>query len=104
MSYSKSLNYELSILARELLRADQTLWKRFMQLLATRVDETSEEIVKAATADIHVAQGRAREIRDLFRVLDQGPAEAERIEQQKANLQKGQPNGRGSRTNPAIHF
>lgn len=55
-------------------------WDLFMRALALHLEDVTESCISAAPTALPERQGRAREIRELFRTLDGAPKLAEKIQ------------------------
>lgn len=91
MSFSKELRVEISKVVARLQTVDEFAWRRFMELMAQRVDEATGEMVAAAGTDVYVAQGRAQEIREIFRTFDEGMKFAKQLHEKETNNGKRTP-------------
>jgi hypothetical protein len=66
--------------------ASPPLWDEFMRALALRVDDVTEACVSAPPDALQERQGRAREIRDLFKVFYEAPKLIQQLqEMERAN-------------------
>jgi len=71
---------------QELRVASPPAWDMFMRALDARLEEVTEACISAPPEALPERQGRAREIRDLFRALANGPQFAAQIaEKERSN-------------------
>lgn len=64
---------------QELRVASGPAWDMFLQALTLHLDEVTEHCISAPSAELPERQGRAREIRDLFKALATSPQLAAQI-------------------------
>jgi hypothetical protein len=76
----------------ELSAASPPAWNAFMAALAQYLDDVTEACISAPPADLPERQGRAREIRDVFKALASGRELAAQIAEKERKD--------GSRTKP----
>lgn len=61
-------------------------WEQFIAALADYLEEITEELVSSPSERLPEMQGRAREIRDLFKLLAKSPQLAQQLyDKERAN-------------------
>lgn len=69
----KETEIALAKAVQELRVASGTAWDMFLQALTLHLDEVTENCIHAPPDRLAESQGRAREIRDLFKALVSSP-------------------------------
>jgi len=89
---NNAVDVALAKAVHELRIASPPAWDMFMQAMAAHLDEVTEACISAPPEALPERQGRAREIRDLFRALAHGPVRAAQLaEKERINGPRRQP-------------
>jgi hypothetical protein len=92
---SNSTNIALAKAAMELRAASPKAWNAFLSAVTLRLDDVTEACITSTPERLQEAQGRAREIRDLFKALHEAPQLAQQLQEKERND--------GSRRQPQTH-
>lgn len=93
---SNNLTTAFAKVAMEMRGSNPEGWARFLRVLAARVDEVTEALVSAPPQSMPEFQGRARELRDVFKALEHGPELARQLQEKErvdAHTRKSGTNG-----------
>lgn len=64
-------------------------YDEFMRALAARIDDVTERLVTAPPERTSEMQGRARELRDLFKAISEGPKLAQELREKEDRERHG---------------
>lgn len=80
MTISKDLTKAFAKIAMDMRGSNPQVWSQFLSVLAARVDEVTEQLVSAPPQAMAEFQGRARELREVFKALENGPELARQLQ------------------------
>jgi HPt (histidine-containing phosphotransfer) domain-containing protein len=83
MTISKNLTVAFAKIAMDMRGSNPAVWSQFLQVLSARIEEVTEQLVTAPASGVAEHQGRAREIRDVFKALDNGPELARQLQEKE---------------------
>lgn len=92
---SNNTNIALAKAVMALRAASPTAWDAFLGALSVRLDDVTEACIASTPERLPEQQGRAREIRDLFKALHEAPQLAQQLQEKERND--------GSRRQPQTH-
>lgn len=77
---SRETDIELAKAVMAVRSASPPAWDAFMRALTMRLDDVTENCISAPPDVLPERQGRAREIRDLFKTLAEAPKLAQQLQ------------------------
>ena len=89
---SRSLTIKIAEAVHGLVKTNPQAWQLLMQALVAHADEVTDQMVASEPSLLTNYQGRAQEVRDLIKLLDEAPKLAQQLEEKEAT--RGQPNVR----------